>query len=218
MAGSLKEENALGLFGLMTANLVAFCALAQGTALMAGNWVVLARSIGDALPAAIGLGLTGIINAQLTPEAKASIVYVRKHNPLPGCQAFTRYAKADPRVDVRVLEDAFGPLPSKPGEQNALWYRIFKSVESDPAVMQAHRAFLFARDYACLALMMIAVLGVASLLQFDRTATALLYVGALALQFALAAQAARNHGRRLVTTVLATAAAGQDGGIVGRLL
>lgn len=129
-----------------------------------------------------------------------------KH-PLPGCRAFSRHAHADSRVDIAALERAHGPLPEGPREQNALWYRLYKSVESEAAVVQVHRAFLFARDYACLALMMTIVLGGAALFQVPSTGARLAYVGILALQFVLSGQAARNHGNRFVTTVLAIKAA-----------
>jgi hypothetical protein len=71
-----------------------------------------------------------------------------------------------------------------------------------------HRAFLFTRDYACLGLFMCAVLGVAGFVQIPSTRTALGYFALLVAQFLLARRAARNHGVRFVTTVLALKSAG----------
>ncbi len=127
----------------------------------------------------------------------------------PGSEAFTQHAKDDPRVDIASLEKAYGPLPTELRKQNELWYRLYKSVASDPAVTQVHRAFLFARDYTCLALMMAIVLGITGFFQIPSAGTALSYSMVLVLQFVLAGQAARNHGRRFVTTVLALKGTGQ---------
>lgn len=203
MAGSLKSVTSLGLYGLLAANLAIFYAVMKGATILATDSIPLARDIGGVLPVGVGLALTGILNAQLSAETKSRIVFLRWDNALPGCEAFTRFAKSDLRVDIGSLQRRYGPLPTAPRDQNALWYRLYKSVDSEPAVQQVHRAFLFTRDYACQALMMMIVLGTAGFLQFPSKRRALLYLMILALQFVLAGQAARNHARRFVTTVLA---------------
>jgi hypothetical protein len=203
MAGSLKEENSLRLYGVMAGNLIAFYTLVKGSSILAGDWGAAVQDLGQALPAGLGLLLTGIVNAQLSADAKGRVVFLRWRNPLPGSEAFTRHAHSDHRVDLNALQRQHGPLPTDPRQQNALWYKLYKSVESEPAVIQAHRAFLFARDYTCIALMMLIVLGGIGLWQISSTKGALFYIGGLALQFVLAGQAARNHGRRFVSTVLA---------------
>lgn len=211
MANSLKGANSLGLYSLIAANLVVFYAFVKGGAVITGDWTALFRDLGQALPVGIGLVLTGILNAQLSAEAKSRIIFMRWKYPLPGCQAFTRHAQADSRIDLAALEHSYGPLPKEPRDQNALWYKLYKSVESEPAVLQVHKAFLFARDYACLALMMTVVLGSAALLQFTSLGAKTTYFGILAIQFVLAGQAARNHGKRFVTTVLAIKSAEPQG-------
>ncbi len=125
-----------------------------------------------------------------------------------GFETFTKHALSDPRVDLGALEASYGPLPVTAREQNALWYKMCKSVGSDLSVMQVHRAFLFTRDYACLALFACVILGLAGLVQIPSTTTALSFVGILAIQFLLARRAARTHGVRFVTTVLALKGAG----------
>jgi len=203
MTQSLKDINKLPLYLMMAANLAFFYAVVQNNAIMTGNWVTLFRNLAGALPAGLGVILTGIINAQLSSEAKSRIVFMRWSNSLPGCEAFTRYAKSDLRVDVSSIEQSYGPLPTDPRQQNALWYKLYKSVESEPSVRQVHRAFLFARDYACIGLMLVVVLGVAGFVQISSTRTALTYFVLLVLQFVFADRAARTHGKRFVTTVLA---------------
>jgi len=208
VTASLKGQNNAGLYTLMAANLAFFYGVVQHDAILAGNWAETGRRLAEAIPAGLGLALTAVLNAQLSAEAKARIVFLRWRDPLPGSEAFTKHALSDPRVDVGALETLFGPLPVTAREQNALWYRLYKSVSSEPSVMQVHRAFLFTRDYACLALFAWAFLGAAGLVQIPSLRTALGYLAVLGAQFLLARRAARTHGVRFVTTVLALKSAG----------
>jgi len=199
----LKDDNRLALWAVMAVNLVVFYVAIKGEDILAGDWVTIAQDVSSALPAGIGIIVTGIVNHQLSAENKSRIVFMRRDNPLPGSYAFTVYAASDPRVDVSILEQKYAPLPDQPREQNRLWYSLYRSIESDDSVRQVHRNYLFARDYACLALMMIFVLGVLGFILFPSWVAALGYLGFLIAQFILVGQAARNHGKRFVTTVLA---------------
>lgn len=207
MPTSLKEANRLGLYGLMAANLGFFHAVTESNRILAGDWGAIARDAGNALPAGIAIALTGIVNAQLSATAKARLAFWRWNNPLPGCEAFSRHAADDPRVDTSALNRLYGPLPTEPRDQNTLWYKLYRSVDSVPSVVQAHRAFLFARDYASLAFMLVLLLGTAGFIQISSLKTAAAYLAILVLQYVLASRAARVNGRRLVTTVLALKAA-----------
>jgi len=211
MSDSLKDYKP-ALFGLMAANIAFYYAVVQNDAIIAGDWISLAKNLEGILPAGLGLVLTGVINAQLSPEMKARLVFMSWRDPLPGCKAFTCHAQSDARVDAACLELTYGPLPTAPREQNALWYKLYKTIEQDPAVRQVHRAFLFTRDYTSLALMFVIVLGAAGFIQIPSTRVAFIYLGLLLLQFVLAGQAARNHGKRFVTTVLAIKGAVKAGG------
>lgn len=211
MSDSLKDYKP-ALFGLMAANIAFYYAVVQNDAIIAGDWISLAKNLEGILPAGLGLVLTGVINAQLSPEMKARLVFMSRRDPLPGCKAFTCHAQSDARVDVACLELTYGPLPTAPREQNALWYKLYKTIEQDPAVRQVHRAFLFTRDYTSLALMFVIVLGAAGFIQITSARVAFIYLGLLLLQFVLAGQAARNHGKRFVTTVLAIKGAVKAGG------
>jgi hypothetical protein len=203
LPSSLKGQNALGLYGILAANLALYFGAVQHDSLLRGDWADVARGARDILPAFVGVTLAGVLNAQLSAEAKARLVFLRWRNPLPGSEAFTKYARADPRVDLPALERSFGPLPTEPREQNALWYKMYKSVDTEPAVVQVHRAFLFARDYTCLAALALLVLGSGALIQIPSGATALGFIGILTTQLLLARRAACTHGRRFVGTVLA---------------
>ena len=200
---SLKTGNAAGLFALVTANVAVYLVLLQQQALFSGDWTQALKGLSAAVPPTLGMILTALLNAQLSAEAKARIIFLRWNNPLPGAQAFSKYAHSDPRVDVAALKKAYGSLPRSPRDQNALWYKMYKSVQSDPAVTQVHRAFLFMRDYACLSLFAVLVFGIAGVVQFASLQTALIYLSGLVAQFLLARRAASVHGRRFVCTVLA---------------
>lgn len=207
----MKDENRLALWTVLAVNLLLFYTTVKGDEILAGEWMALAQDIGSALPASIGIIVTGIVNDQLSAENKSRVVFMRWNNPLPASYAFTWHATSDSRVDVSSLEHKYGPLPNQPREQNKLWYKLYRSIEAEPAVRQAHRAYLFARDYSCLALMMAIVLGGAGLLQISPSRAALIYLGILIAQFILAGQAARNRGARFVTTVLAIKGAEMEG-------
>jgi hypothetical protein len=178
-------------------------------ALVAGQWVNAAKNLPEVLPAGLCLVLVGVVNAQLTGDAKARIVFFRWRDPLPASEAFTRHALADSRIDLSTLEQNNGPLPTHPRQQNLLWYRLYQSVAEHPAVLLVHREYLFTRDYACLSLLMLIGFGTAGLFQFPSKATASYYIGLLTVQYLLVRRAARNHGIEFVTTVLALKGAGR---------
>ena len=119
-----------------------------------------------------------------------------------------RLASGLARIDLSVFQKLIGtPLPADALEQNRAWYRIYKTMETDPAVRQVHRDFLLLRDYTGLGALFIVFYGAAGLYTIPSTNIALIYLLMLALQFVLVRQAASNYGIRFVTTVLARRAA-----------
>lgn len=206
MALSLKVINKPVLWIVVVVNVVILYATIQTDVIFGGNWKALLDQWQKAIPAGGGLIIVGILNAIVPANAKARIVYFRWNNALPGSEAFSRHGKNDPRVDIVALEQVHGPFPKDGEGQNELWYALYKNVKDDPSVMQVHREFLLTRDYTCLSLMMLVLLGTIGLVQIPSAQTGLLYLILLALQFTLVNLAARNHGRRFVTTVLALTA------------
>ena len=87
-------------------------------------------------------------------------------------------------------------------EQNALWYRWLKSVESDPAIADNHHRFLALRDAAVL----LFLLGLASpflaLIGAQHSRWSVLG-GVLLAAYVVTALAARNSAIRLVANVIA---------------
>ncbi len=149
---------------------------------------------------------TLILDGIVTPHFKAVLVYWKLTNPLPGHEAFTLHGNRDDRVDMKALEDAHGPLPTDPAEQNQLWYRLSKETAGRPSVDEAHYAWLRARDLTNLSFNLLIVTFVLPTAIRAGWREWTVVVGVLALLYILLSRVAANKGCRFVTTVLAEAA------------
>jgi hypothetical protein len=138
---------------------------------------------------------------------KARLVFWRWRNPLPGSRAFSEHARDDPRIDVTKLKEKLGSFPREASKQNALWYRLYRTVESRSEVLNVHKHYLFLRDWACITILLILFLVPASFLICPSTRTRLLLIALLGSEYFLVRLAAANAGRRFVMTVLAIKAA-----------
>ena len=211
-AKPLKHTYRRRLHGFLALNALVFFALLSGEDLIAA--VRLGELEGLVSPKAL-LGLvlpfaTLLLDGIVQADTKAVLVYWRRKNPLPGCRAFTKHGPADTRVDMAALERAYGPLPVALDQQNQLWYRLFKTVEHQLSVSQAHRSSLLTRDLASLSVALIplaAILGTALRIGVFSWAT---LAAVLVVQYLVLRKVAANNGRRFVTTVLAEAAASTD--------
>src|SRR5688500_7765549 len=103
MALSLKDKNKLPLIAIVWAKFAVFVGLLKGGAVAGAGWVALLSQPQTAIPATVALILIGVVNAQLPSELKAQIVFMRRKNSMPGCEAFTRVARKDSRVDLTFL-------------------------------------------------------------------------------------------------------------------
>lgn len=143
--------------------------------------------------------------ADLLPSSfKDVLVFWRVRHVLPGHRAFSKIER-DPRIDVHALRRKVGLLPVEPTEQNREWYRLLKSTESDPAVRGSHQDFLLWRDICSVSFLLILV-GVPVSFAFAPSLVGIVYFGSLLTLFVSLATVAQVRGRRLVSTVLATAA------------
>ena len=153
---TLKDQNRLPLLMVLGLNLlILVLVIKTGQLVVPDDVEGLARQWRDLVPAGVGVVFAGVVNGLLDSNTKARLVFWRWSDPLPGSFAFSRYMHRDPRVDLKALRKALGRLPIKPREQNALWYRLFKSVEREPTVVDAHRQFLLTRDYAAVAFLLL---------------------------------------------------------------
>lgn len=168
-----------------------------------------ALSVKDGLFASIAPIVCFLIDGFLSADAKARLVYWRWHHPLPGSQAFSKHLEADSRIDAAKLARDWGQLPSQPDKENVLWYQIYRSIERDVRVVEAHRAWLYAQHLSAYAALFLAVLGPATAVLGTSFATGAWYLPALALQYLATMIAARRLGVRFVCTVLAISSAAE---------
>lgn len=204
---SLKDQNTASLITILVVNIAIFAVALKTDQLVAADYQEMLKHWQALIPAGLGAVLIGVINGLLDIQTKARLVFWRWHDPLPGCRAFSYYLHRDARIDIGTLKTNVGPFPTKASEQNALWYKLYKSVEDDPRVLQVHRMFLLTRDYAGIAFMLLMVFGGIGVMTMQTYKTALVFAAALLAQFVLSAIAARNYGVRFVNTVLALKAA-----------
>jgi hypothetical protein len=198
---SLKSEYQKWLWMLATADLIVV-ALFLLPGLSGGgdisklvDWRLLTTVL---VPVAVLL----LVNV-LPHKAKCMLVYWKPYGWMPGSEVFTKFAPDDVRVDMAALTKNAGPLPSEPREQNTRWYQLYKLVENQTEVAEAHRSFLMYRDMAVLSLAF-ALLAFAGLYLAGASKGAKwLAVAVFAAQFVLTALSARWSGVRFVCNVVA---------------
>ena len=198
---SLKSQYMKWLIMLATANLiVVLLFLAPGFSTGAnitelGNWRLLTTVV---IPVVI------LLIANVLPHnVKCMLVYWRPLNWLPGSEAFSKYGPRDPRVDMDALEKSIGPLPTDPLKQNVKWYQLYKQIQNDPEILEAHRNFLMYRDMAVLSLPFIPLTPLFLYLAGALPGAQWLGAGLFAMQYILTALSGSHNGIRFVTNVLA---------------
>lgn len=208
---SLKDQNKPMLALVLLGNAILYLGFVQQWISTNGwQWIEKLMNVQELVPVASVSILAGIVNAQVGHDNKARLVFWKWNYPLPGCRAFTEYMNRDPRIDREFMQETFGPLPSIPDKQNALWFKWYRQLQGEPAIKQVHREYLFARDYACIAFMLMIGLGCLSLWQLQSVNSIGLYLAILVAQYLLVRRAAYNHGIRFVCSVLAYKASGDQ--------
>lgn len=205
---SLKDANRPKLWMTIAANLVVLYGFSQYEAVTTSGIKGLIAGATSLVPLTLSLIVTTIANGFLSDKTKTRLVFMRWRHALPGHRAFSVFAVSDPRVDVDGLRKLLGKdWPTDPEAENRTWYRLFKEVESDPAVLYAHGEYLFTRDYAGFAALFLFALGSAAALTVRPIPVLLVYLGCLFLQFLVVRHTAATYGERFVCTVLARKAA-----------
>lgn len=204
-APSLKERNRLPLFGLVVANLAVFYLLASSADLsVAGLKAAIADTKNLLAMTGVGaLAVISILDGIIPSSWKERLVFWRWRDVLPGHRAFTVHGPADARVDMTALKKQLGELPAAPGEQNRIWYRLFKQCDTRPEVAPTHRSYLFSREYTTISVVFLIFAGLSGFAVLPDIRTASIYVAALVAQFIVASLSARHHGTRMVTNTLA---------------
>ena len=202
METTLKGKNKAWLAFVVFVNITGYLVLLHNGFAVEG-WTEILASTQKLFPLFLIFILTGILNAQTSHNNKARLVFWKWLHPLPGSRAFTEYASMDARIDSDALQNHQNPLPTEPEKQNALWFKWYREFQTEPGILQVHREYLFTRDYACIAFLILFGLGPLAFWQMESVMVAGAYSIALLAQYLLVRRAARNHGVRFVTSVLA---------------
>lgn len=202
-SSSHKAGNTVRLAGILLGHLVAVSVVVSGDELTAMLSVDSARQLLRTWPIGLLALIAGLLVNQLSPIAKARLVFLRWNHPYPGCRAFTEHADRDVRVNKNQLEKKLGPLPTSPAEQNSLWYKIYRTVGDPPSIVESHRNFLFYRDFTTLVALLTPTLSLGVWVVARSLPLAAAVVAGLCFEFLLVARAARTSGVRFVCNVLA---------------
>ncbi len=201
---SLKDQNRWQLWLILAANTLFLYGIFQSNAIRVDGLRALFTDARNLLPVGFALTVTTVINGVLSVPMKNRLVFLRWYYALPGHRAFSRYARLDPRIELSDLPRLCGgAVPVEATDQNRVWYRIYKSVENDPAVRQVHRDVLLLRDYTGISALFLVCYGIIGLYAIPSLRIGLLYVLILLAQYIVVRQAASNYGIEFVTTVLA---------------
>lgn len=197
---SLKSLNIKWLVMLASLDVVLVLLFVAPEYIKDVTWSTLAimRGFVTALLPVIVLLLTGM----LSHEIKARLVYWKWTNPYPGCEAFSRHGPADARIDMVALKRNVGDLPSDAAEQNKKWFKLYKLVGEDKAVVEAHKLYLMYRDMAATSLPLVALVPIGLWLGGAPPNTLWITALVFAIQFLVCCLGARNSGTRFVCNVL----------------
>jgi hypothetical protein len=215
MGKTLKEKNQPQLIAFVLMNGIGLGILLEGLKQVAflldgltkGNIATLGRLV--AVPSALAL-LIGILSWAVPRRWKEILIFWRlDKNCLPSRRAFSMFALNDPRVDRRRLASRCGPLPSDPAEQTHLWYSLYRKHSDNPAVDDAHCAYLRYREMTSLAATVLTVFLAVSILVHPPFRTLLVGIFLVDAEYLLLLLAARNAANHFVSNVLAIESAGE---------
>jgi hypothetical protein len=208
LAKSLKDQNRCQIWFIIGVNSLFLYGIVEANAIQIDGIRSIFTDASKLVPFGLAVVVATVINGLLPATGKARLVFLRWQNTLPGHRAFTRHITADPRIDPAAVQRAVGgPLPVDAAEQNRVWYRLYKTVENDPAIAQVHRDFLLTRDYTALTVLFLVFYGGAGYYSIPSAKIATIYAVLLLIQCITVRQAAFHYGVRFVTSVLARVAA-----------
>jgi hypothetical protein len=210
---SLKEQNRWQIWLIIAVNSVFLYGVVEANAIEIDGIRSIFTDTSKLVPFGLAVVVATVLNGLLSANVKARLVFMRWRNALPGHRAFTQYIYSDPRIDPAAVQKVVGSaLPVDPVEQNRVWFRLYKTVENDPAISQVHRDFLLTRDYTGLALLFLLFYGGAGFYSIPSSKIATIYAVLLLIQCVVVRQAAFQYGVRFVTSVLARVAGKPVGG------
>lgn len=204
MGKSLKEQNNWKLWLALAINVLFFHTVVATGSVKLEELQGFFGQAASIIPAgAAGLLIT-VLNALVSSDLKATLVFWKWRYALPGHRSFSQYAPSDTRISLPKLSKMFkGNLPTLPAEQNAAWYKLFKTVQSNSVISDSHKTFLLLRDYTSISVLLTLTLAPAAFMMLENKHVGFAYGGLLLLQYLIVRQAAANVGVRMVTNVLA---------------
>lgn len=202
---SLKAQNSKAIWLLVCVDIIVIILVLTGFAFTQASLTELAQStlVRGILLATVGPLVVIFLNDLLPSGVKASIVFLRLKDVLPGHSAFSKHAEADPRIDTVALKGSIGELPQSPRDQNTTWYRLYQKHQSNVIISDAHKRFLLFRDSSSLTLLILMIAGIATVFSGISTSRKVMLISGLTMQFLWLNISARNAGIRLVQNVLA---------------
>ncbi len=143
-------------------------------------------------------------------KIKEILVFWKKENRLPGCQAFSKYIKEDNRIDRDNLIQKYGNFPRSEDKQNRLWYKIYKGIK-DKSIDKTHKDYLLLREFTVVTVLFIFILpSILFLFTNIDVNIILFYILGLIFEYNIVRIIAKNHAIRLVTNVLAFASVNNE--------
>ena len=203
---SLKARNLPKLFFVWALNIAVLWGVLTGVPDVS-NMDSLPVRLSDAIadptagwPYAGLLTMVSIFNGMVPRSVKEHLVFWPARRP--GSRAFSHFMLKDSTINRKAIKEHFGPLPSDPDEQNALWAGWLHEFENDARVRPAYGLYLFGRDWMTVAVTTL-VLGSPIAVWFStHMDRALYYAVVLVGQCALARWLGRVQGEQLVMSVM----------------
>lgn len=208
----LKAQNQIYLWGFILLNAAAMIWAYLGLELDVTQ-LISAGGKKSGAPVLAGLAspvVVAVLNAVLSSQQKAKLIFWRWRDALPGHRAFTELGPQDPRVDMKALAARIGTPPETPREQNLAWYALLKKHEpASVLIAEYHRLFLLMRDLATIAFLFF-LCAIVALPVATTPSIALSYAAVCAGVYLLLRLSAVHQGEALVTNVLAAEATGNS--------
>lgn len=165
--------------------------------------------VGDLYQTSVFVGIASIFSllaSELVPvKMKLWLVHWRIKNPTPGSRAFSEIMHDDYRINCEAIESKFGPLPTEPAEQNQKFYGIYKPLDGDISIDDAHKSYLLFRELTVVTFAYLLLGPVLASIFSESWLAVLIFSGFAIVMYCACAIAAQNSGKRFVANVLAVA-------------
>jgi hypothetical protein len=201
--GTLKEQNARYVWVFFAFNSLLFYSLSFIPVINQADFDWKSFLIARGIWLLIVPIILFIVSGLLTSDQKAGLVFWRRRHALPGHRAFSIHLGSDTRIDAGVIKSRYNPLPNTPEEENALWYKLYKTHGEIPSVKRSHKDFLLGRELTSIAFLFLLIGGISGLFWIEGL-NRFYYLSFMILQYITLSYVTMNYARRFVTNVLAT--------------